>query len=186
VNSSQIAAYAREHLEPIHDYRGNTAYRCAATLTDGLLLPCVLLASAEAQVALATRRLDETRPRLSLFGRRAKVTTGSTYADIVKVFAAAGNGVNTYDIASLESSPFAIPVARLKEIQGETSMAWTQFLAVMSDGSEFSFGTTYATEFFSMPDGYTGSAIARIVPHGKGPEPTYRERPFFVCFVDGL
>lgn len=126
MNSSQIAAYARETLEPLHDYRGAAAYRCAATLTDGLLLPCLLIASAEAQVALATRRFDDTRPRLSLFGRRAKITTGSTYADVVKVFAAAGNKVNTYDIASLEPSPFAIPVARVKEIQGATSMAWTQ------------------------------------------------------------
>ena len=63
-------------------------------------------------------------------------------------------------------------------------MSWTQFVAVMKDGREFSFGTTYSTEFFNMPDGYTAKDVAKILPHETRGDPTYRERPFFNCYLD--
>lgn len=93
--------------------------------------------------------------------------------------------MNPYDIDRLEKSPFAIPLARFKEIKGETSMSWTQFTAIMKDGSEFAFGTPYLTEFFHMPDGYNGDDIVKIIPH-KAEMTVLRERPFFTCHVSGL
>ena len=64
-------------------------------------------------------------------------------------------------------------------------MSWTQFVAVMNDGKEFAFGTTYYFDFFDMPEGYSGTDVARIISHGEG-TPTYRERPFFNLYVTGL
>ncbi len=72
--------------------------------------------------------------------------------------------MNDYDIRELAPSPFAIPLARMREIKGETSMSWTAFTAAMSDGAEFRFGTTFLTEFFDMPPGYTATNIAKITP----------------------
>ena len=67
-------------------------------------------------------------------------------------------------------------------------MSWTEFAAVMDDGKEFFFATTYSREFFNMPEGYRARSIKKIIPHEsrKATEPIYRERPFFECFVDGL
>lgn len=69
-------------------------------------------------------------------------------------------------------------------------MSWTQFTVEMTDGSDHFFGTTWSREFFSMPDGYTTRDIAKIQPHpmlAQMPEGIiYRERPFFMCYIDGL
>ena len=67
-------------------------------------------------------------------------------------------------------------------------MAWTQFTARMRDGMEFEFGTAFATEFFAMPEGYTGKDIVKIVPATRRALRAVdcRERPFFKCYVDGL
>ncbi len=130
---------------------------------------------------LAIRRFDETRDSNDRY---------MGYRDIVKVFVSQGNTVNDYDIASLLRSASAIPLARLREFGGETSMSWTEFYAEMKDGQEYRFGTKYLTEFFAMPDGYTASDIARITPAVRGAAPRqeriYRERPFFTCYVEGL
>jgi len=69
-------------------------------------------------------------------------------------------------------------------------MGWTEFYATMDDGKEFCFGTTFLTEFFCMPEGYTASNVVRITPAVRGEprkyEKVYRERPFFECYVDRL
>jgi len=44
---------------------------------------------------------------------------------------------------------------------GETSMGWTEFTAAMDDGKEFSFGTSFETMFFNMPEGYTADRIKK-------------------------
>jgi hypothetical protein len=118
--------------------------------------------------------------------RRQRRFVNMTYPDIVGTFAATGNHIDPYDIASLEPSPFAIPAERLAEVQGESSMAWTQFTGIMSDGSEFTFGTTFLVEFFQMPAGYVATDIAGIVSHKQSSKEVFRERPFFRCFVEGL
>ncbi len=185
MNEEAIISYAKSELERLENTYGGPAYRCAAVLKDGVKLPCVLLVSAEAVTELALRRFDETRADEALSKSKRRFGAGMQYRDIVKSFVTSGNCVNAYDIERLEKSPFAIPLARFKEIKGETSMSWTQFTATMKDGREFAFGTTYLTEFFHMPDGYVGDDIVKIIPH-KAETPVLRERPFFTCHVSGL
>ena len=179
----EIIKFAEANLERIAGPHGGPAFRCAATLTDGVHLPCVLIASVEDHLKLALRRFKETwldglKPwGLRQFGR------GMTYRDMVRGFIAGDNCVRHFDIAELERSRFAIPLARLNEVQDETRMSWTQFTGVMRDGKEFGFGTTFLMEFFDMPDGYSGEDIASVHPHRAGPGRTYRERPYFSCYV---
>jgi hypothetical protein len=72
------------------------------------------------------------------------------YRGVVKSFVTRGNAVNDYDLRELSLSRFAIPLARAREIGGETSMSWTEFYATMRTGREFRFGTTFLTELFDM------------------------------------
>ncbi len=185
MDEGEIREFARSGIEAISGPYGGSAYRCAAILNDGLLLPCVLLAGVESVVGLALRRFEETRDGAQLPESRRRFGHGMQYSDIVRHFVASGNQVNSYDIARLEKSPYAIPLSRLREVEGETRMSWTQFTAVMRDGREFAFGTTFLTEFFQMPEGYSGEDVERIISH-KGGEPIHRERPYFTCFVEGL
>jgi hypothetical protein len=179
-----IIKFAESNLERITSTDGGPAYRCSAFLNDGVHLPCVLIASIESHVELATRRLEEARADGLKPESERRFGYRMTYPDLISTFTTKGNCVNHYDIARLERSSFAIPLARLQEVKGETSMSWTQFSAVMRDGSEFFFGTSYLTEFFHMPHGYTGDDITTINPHRGGrSERTYRERPFFTCYV---
>jgi hypothetical protein len=111
------------------------------------------------------------------------------YRAIVKSFVSTRGTVDHYNLKDLRPSPFAIALAKMREINGETSMSWTAFCAHMSDGREFRFGTTFLTEFLNMPPGYTASDIVKIVPAVRGEKPrqdVYREKPFFTCYVDGL
>jgi hypothetical protein len=179
-------AFAKTHLEAITVLNTGPGYRCAAKLTDGVYLPAVVLQSRATQASFAKRRLEETHPRRAVPWGRVNQPPGITCDQTVDVFTAGGNRVNWYDIAVVEPSPFALSLQRLKEIAGETSMAWTQFVGVMQDGREFTFGTTYGIEFFTMPDGYSAADVVRIIPHGKVDGPVYRERPWFSCFIDGL
>jgi hypothetical protein len=101
-----------------------------------------------------------------------------------------GNRLNHYDIEKLDLSDYALSPSHLDEINGETSMGWTEFYVIMDDGKEFCFGTTFAIEFFCMPEGYTSKNVVRIIPAVRGEprkyEKVYRERPFFECFIDKL
>jgi len=182
MRQEDIVAFVKKEVEPLppHPPYGER-YRISATLTDGSYLPCVIVESATRTVDLAIKRFDETRQSEDpMMG----------YRIIVKSFVTGGNAVNYYDLSEVSLSPFAIPLARIMEVRGETSMNWTEFYAIMRDGKEFRFGTTFLTEFFSMPQGYTSSDIVRIIPAVRGEKPRiemiYRERPFFTCFVDGL
>lgn len=49
-----------------------------------------------------------------------------------------------------------------KQIQGETSMAWTAFVARFKDGRLLSFGTTWNWEYFDLPEGYHSENIDEI------------------------
>ena len=183
---ADLAKFARASIEPTVDTLGLRTYRCSARLKDDLLLPCVLLASAEGRIALARRRLSETAKENQEWPFIGKPKfRGWTNDDILGVFVANGNSVNHYDIQSVEPSPFAIPLRHLRNIGGEHSMGWTRFGARMVDGNEFFFGTSFHTEFFDMPQGYTTTDIAQITSGAEG-APVLRERPFFVCYVVGL
>ncbi|MBA3890165.1 MAG: hypothetical protein H0X64_06520 [Gemmatimonadaceae bacterium] len=145
-----------------------------------------MLASEEQRVALAHRRLAETRLRKAWWPwSRARPALGGEDFTL-RAFLTGANTLKPYDIARLEPSAFALPGARMAEIRGESSMGWTQFVGVMRDGREVSFGSTFHWECFAMPDGYTAADIVRIRPHERAPEPLYRERPFFTCYVPGL
>ncbi|MCE0498601.1 MAG: hypothetical protein LV481_11705 [Methylacidiphilales bacterium] len=174
MDESSIAAYVREHIEPLPHPHYGPRYRVAATLKDGLFLPCVVIASRTRRLELADKRLKETK-----LDER-----------ILSTFVCSGNRLNHYDIATLSVSPYAIPLSHLKNMGGETSMMWTQFHVIMNDNKEFIFGTTFLDEFFSMPDGYSADNVIRIFPAQKGERITaegiYRERPFFECLIAGL
>ncbi len=180
---SDIADWAREHGAEIPDMFSRRSFRGAARLTDGTYLPCVQFCEAQSYIQLALDRFEESR------------TSGVTdpnnlkpgfYPSVVRSFVASGNRINHYDIAELEASPFAIPLERVREIEGETSMSWTAFAAIMDDAREFSFGTTWNVEFFNMPPGYTASQIRKILPHKNEAKPVYRERPHFICYLEDV
>jgi hypothetical protein len=183
VGSNQIVEWLRAHVAPTPDLCGCNAFRCSAYLTDGLYLPCVLVREASAHVRLAMDRFEESR-RSGISDPR-NIKPGH-YPTIVSSFVTHGNFVRIADVARVEASPFAIPATRLFEIEGETAMSWTAFAAIMDDGREYSFGTTWSTDFFSMPDGYSAERVRQIVPHRNVEQPVYRERPFFECFVEGI
>jgi hypothetical protein len=46
-------------------------------------------------------------------------------------------------------------------------MGWTEFHVIVDDDAEFIVCTTFNTEFFSMPSGYSASRIMRIRPGTK-------------------
>jgi hypothetical protein len=182
MNTKDIIKFIKKHIEPLPAYPPyGERYRVSATLTDGTHLPCVVIESASHIVDLALRRFEETRksndPQMG-------------YRAIVASFVTRGNTVNDYDVKELAQSSFAIPLARMQEIKGETSMSWTEFYAVMKDGTEFYFGTTFLTEFFDMPQGYSAIDIVKIIPAVRGErsrqEHVYREKPFFTCYVEDL
>ncbi len=182
MRTEDIVEFVKKHVEALPAYPPyGERYRVSATMTDGTTLPCVVIESASGTVDLALKRFEETRKSTDLYmGYRAIVTS----------FVTKGNSVNDYDLKQLAHSPFAIPLPRMNEIKGETSMGWTEFYAVMKDGAEFRFGTTYLTEFFDMPSGYSAADIVRITPAVRGEKPRqehiYREKPFFTCYVEGL
>ena len=93
-------------------------------------------------------------------------------------------------LRELSLSPFAIPSARGREIGGETAMGWTEFYAAMCDGREFRFGTTFLTEFFDMPEGYTASDVVRNLPAVRGAQPRaeklYQREAVFYLFCRRL
>lgn len=181
MNATDIKAFVR-NIEPVCDLLTRCpCYRVSATLNDGLVLPCVVIIAAAPTVELAIERFHDTRKSKDPY---------MGYRSIVKNFVASGNSINADDIESLQASPYAIPKARMRAIVCETSMGWTEFYAQMKDGNEFRFGTPLFTEFFAMPEGYSGDDIVKIIPAVRGQKPRcdkiYYDRPFFKCYVDAL
>ena len=196
---NNIAEFMKSATEPFPDRNYGPGVRCSAYLNDGTFLPCVMLRLSEATTKLALRRFKELAPTAF------RTSKNLNYEDVVKSFVARGNRVNAYDIAKVKESRFAIPLSLLKQIHGETTMAWTGFVLEMKDKSCFSFGTTFLTEFFNLPDNYTFQDVARVHNHsyvsdtgavaglreGSSKQPenydvrqVFRERPYFVCNVD--
>jgi hypothetical protein len=183
----EIVTFVKANIEPLPAIAPyGPRYRVSATLTDGTFLPCVVVEATKYVVELAMRRFEEEKKG----GIKAILSRSGGYQKIVENFVANGNCVNHYDIKSVQMSKFSIPLQRLREIRGETSMGWTEFYATMSDGVEFRFGTTFFEEFFEMPPGYSSTDIRKIVPAIRSEKPryetVYREKPFFTCYIDGL
>lgn len=179
-----------QSVEPLDDSIYGPLYRCSLTLKDGTYLPCAVLQSKTKIVELAERRLNDERGN----------------QDILSSFVAGGNRVNDYDVADAEPSRFAIPLALLRQIHGETTMGWTGWVFEMTDGALFSYGSSFHMEFFQLPGGYEFSSVEKVHNHsfvskdgqlcsltqGGLPPDDYdmgsvlRERPYFECPLEGL
>jgi len=200
MKEKEIIAYLRENIEPIEDNIYGNSYRASVYLIDGLYLPCVVFHNTDKTVELAIRRFKEEQS-----GKGFIKSNG--YEEIVKSFVTRGNCVNLFDVASIEKSRFALPISVLKQIRSETSMSWTGFALKMKDGKYFGFGTTFSFEFFHLPETYSIDDIDEVINHSyvlKSGElcshkiaypdhpdnykdaVIYRERPFFVCYIDNL
>ena len=177
----EIVSWLRTNVDPTPDLLGRNAYRCSAYLKDGAYLPCVLMRETNVP-------MDSVKERFQEAYQSGSTGLGSQIPEldrsILSSFATSDNEVDIHEIERVEHSPFAIPAARLAEIEGETAMSWTAFAGVMDDGKEFSFGTTWYAEFFELPPGYTAGQIVKIIPHRNETEPVYSEKPFLDCFID--
>jgi hypothetical protein len=185
IKSSEILSFLKGNVEPLDAPFYGKRYRSSVKLTDGVLLPCVVFQQREDRVQLALKRFKEAK--------------GDQYLDVVRAFVSKGANVSEWQIASVDVSPWAFPVALLKTIHGETAMGWTSFVVEMQDGSMHSFGTTFSFEFFELPEGYKHQDIKRIhsgmVYSDKNgltsyslatlnDAVVYRERPYFTCYLD--
>ncbi len=189
-----------ETVEPIQDSIYGSRYRCSLTLKDGTLLPCVVIHSKQKLVELAKRRIrDEMSGHGCLGGH-------DPYEQIVSTFVAGGNRINDYDVESASESHFAPPLSLLDKICGETTMAWTGWVFEMSNGSMFSYGSSFSMEFFQLPNGYSFFDINKVHSHsyiGKNGDliplkqggflpddykdiSLFRERVYFNCAIDGI
>lgn len=80
-------------------------------------------------------------------------------------------------------------------------MGWTAFVVVMNDGKRFSYGTSFRTEFFNIPDGYSLRDIKEIQSgliylESDDTKPfsfdrhklakCFREKPFFSCYLEEI
>jgi len=196
-----INAYLKSGVQPWTDSIYGDGYRCSAYLKDGTFLPCVVLRKSGATVELALRRFEDERRGKGIF----RSNGADAYRSIVRTFVVGGNRVNSYDLETVESSRFAIPLSLLRQIEGETTMGWTGFVFEMNDGRHFAYGTSFSLEFFNLPDGYEFTDVARVHNHsyvtptgdlgslarGMSLQATdyessnvLREKPFFVCHYD--
>lgn len=189
IKVDDLTNFLKTSVEPLTDQIYGSRYRAAARLTDDTYLPCVVFQSRKLNVELALRRFKELQDQ------------ASQYKMVVASFVSKGSHVADYQIKAVELSPFAWPLAILKQIHGETVMSWTAFVVEMKDGTMHSFGTSFCFEFFDLPEGYSYQDIARI-HSGMTYSPQqglrefsldslqsgriYREKPFFTCYLDQL
>ncbi len=189
-----------ETVEPFEDSFYSPRYRCSLTLKDGTYLPCAVIQSKQRLVELAKRRIKE---EMDGKGRLGGV---DPYGQIVSSFVTRGNRINDYDVISATTSPFAIPLALLHQIHSETTMAWTGWVFEMSDGSTFSYGSSFSMEFFQLPEGYLFDDVTKVHNHsyvGKNGKllplqqggffpddykdvPLLRERIYFTCAIESI
>ncbi len=182
MNYEDVNIFLKKQIEPLPASPPyGKRYRVSATMTDGTFLPCVVIENVSHKVDLTIKRFEDSRASSDIY---------MGYRAIVSLFVTKGNTVNVDDLKEIAICPFAIPLSRMQEIKGETSMGWTAFSAVMRDGKEFQFGTRFFTEFFNMPPGYSAADIVKITPAVRGEKPKqdtiYREKAFFTCYVDGI
>ena len=199
--TEDIINFLRTNIEPLSDSIYGDGYRASVTLTDGLHLPCVLFRDTSKLVDLAVRRFKEEQSGKGIFSK----SSGLGYKEIVKTFVANGNCINHYDIEKVDKSDFAFPLQTLRQIHGETKMAWTGFVAKMKDGKQFAFGTSFLFDFFDLPKGYLPTDIVEIINHSYLDKDVnlksyhdpkvyeefdrslvYRERPYFECYLENF
>jgi hypothetical protein len=190
--------YVIETVEPIEDSIDGRQYRCALTLWDGTHLPCVVIHSKQRLVELAKRRIKEG------IDGQGILDGDDPYGRIISRFVPEVNRIDEYDVKSASPSPFAPPISLLRQIHGETTMAYTGWVFEMSDGKMFSYGSDYSMEFLELPDGYSFADVAKVHNHsyvgetgelmplqqgGFFPDdyrdvPVFHERLYFRCATD--
>ena len=204
MTTEEIIKFLKSEIEPIEDENIGLGYRASVYLKDGTYLPAVIFRNPNLIVDQAIKRFKEEKSGKGFidWGKEK-----DAYREIVKLFVTKGNKINDYDIEKVEESPFAFPIEILKTIRGETTMAWTGFVARMKDGKVFGFGTSFLMEFFQLPNGYDASDIEEIINHSyisktgelkshkipffQRPDDydinaIHRERLFFECYLEGL
>jgi len=187
-------------VEPLPDSIYGPRYRCAVKLKDGTNIPCAVIQSKAKLVELAKRRLKEE------MSGKGRIGGADPYGQVLSVFVAGGNRVNDYDIASASISKYAPPLALLSQIHGETTMGWTGWVFEMKDGKLFAYGSSFLTEFFDLPDGYSFEDVFKVhnhsflskdgtlhsleqgmrLPSDYNPEHIFRERIFFTCYINDI
>jgi hypothetical protein len=185
-------------IEPLEDSIYGPKYRCALTLKDGTELPCAILQSKNKIVELAKRRIKEEQTGKGIIGGH------DPYGQIVSVFVAGGNRINDYDVVDATPSRFAPPLSLLRQIHGETTMAWTGWVFEMNDGRLFSYGSSFSMEFFQLAEGYSFNDVAKVhnhsfltcagelrtlkqgemLPDDYDRENLLRERVYFTCAIE--
>jgi hypothetical protein len=189
VPTAEVAKYVRETIEPLTDSIYGDRYRAAAYLLDGTYLPCVVFQGRKAQIDLFRRRMKQLR------------WNPTQKTSVIGSFVAGKSCVASYDLKSVERSPFSWPPSILKMIHGETTMEWTAFVVEMRNGTMHSYGTSFSFEFFDLPNGYSSTDIVKVhsgmaysLETGlqkfsmellKGCPPL-REKPFFTCYLHEL
>ena len=158
---TDIIRFLKDNIEPLDDNIYGLGYRASATLKDGTYLPCVTFRNPSSTINLAIKRFKEEQSGKSIFSK----SSGLGYREIVKTFVTSGNCLNHYDIAKVDKSRFAFPINVQKQIQSETAMSWTAFVAKFSDGRLLSFGTTWNWEYFDLPSDYDVNDIVEIINH---------------------
>ena len=190
---NNVVKFLKESIIPFENNMYGKGFKSSVYLTDGTYLPCVIFYNSAKIISLSIKSFKAEKS-ISSYNK-------------IKSFVAKGNRLNAYDISKIEKSKFTFPTSIHRQIQGETSMGWTGFVVKMKDGKSFSFGTSLFSDFFHMPDNYSGDDAQEIVNHSyiskKGDicslksqmsyeENEYyelnvfRERTFFECFIDGL
>src|SRR5450755_3134335 len=116
MKEAEIAEWVVHNIEPLVGSQNSKLFRCSATLTDDLFLPCVIVKSKKDLTKLAIKRFEECR------NYQGEKNLLYDYSYIVGHFACSGNRINHYQIKALQKSSYAFPLERMREILGETSM----------------------------------------------------------------
>src|SRR5262249_26098629 len=151
-------------------------------------------------VELAKRRIREE------IDGKGRIGGNDPFGQLLSSFIAGGNRVNDYDVKSATPSRYAPPLSLLKQIRGETTMAWTGWVFEMSDGALFSYGSSFHMEFFDLPPNYTFDDVVKVhnhsfvsesgtlialtegglIPSEYPKDKLLRERVFFNCAIEGI
>jgi hypothetical protein len=187
-------------VEPLPDSIYGPRYRCALTLRDGTHLPCAVLQSKAKLIELAKRRIKEE------MSGKGKIGGPDPFGQLLSSLVVGGNRVADYQVASACASPYAPPLALLRQIHGETTMAWTGWVFEMKDGKLFQYGSSFSMEFFNLPEQYRFDDVEKVHNHSylskdgalaslqRGAmlpadyvrENLFRERAYFACNIDEI
>lgn len=191
MTEEEIAQFLTKHIEPWDEPPFKMFYRAAAHLKDSTYLPCVMFGNPYSYLELAIKRFSET------------ISNAVQYKQVLRSFLISGGRISITDVDRVEPSPYAWPLKTLRTIHGETTMGWTVFTTVMSDGKLFTFATdfNFNFNFFNLPNGYSFNDIAEIhsgvivtkdgiekpFTYDLAAETTFfRDKPFFRCYSDYL